>query len=992
MIDPADLRDVFDRAASLPPQDRAAFLARACGDNAALRQEVERLLAADQRAGSVFDSGSSGSDGHGAPMRDDASALRPGARLGPYVIVGAAGHGGMGEVYRARDTRLDRTVALKVLPSELVRDVTARRRFEREARAAAALSHPHICTLLDIGLQGEIDFLVMEFVDGETLAHRLARETPPLRESLRIGIEIAEALVAAHAAHIVHRDIKPGNVMLRPDGFVKVLDFGLAKLAPIATDGGDTTRALSTRAGLIVGTVAYMSPEQARGQDVDERTDVWSLGCVLYELVARRAPFAGTSTTDVLAAVLQSDPASLVAIDPTTPAELQRIVSKALRKDRHERYQTAKDLLVDLKSLRDTLTWPASHPEHPSTTSPLSSSWRNRTLAAVGVALVIAGGAAWWRVHPTSGPSSTPPPQPVQRSLTRLTFDAGLQTDPTFSPDGRFIAYASDKAGNFDIWVQPVAGGDAVQVTKSPAAETQPSWSPDGSTIAFHSERDGGGLYLVPALGGPERLLVSGGNHPTWSRDGSEIRFLADSVMMHDARMKAIPAGGGAVRTFLPAFTQSPMHWWWIAPHPDGRLSFLGWNARGPMGFYTVDSDEQVTESEVRKNLPPQLKRLLDPLWDLYGRHFFWNAQGTALLLEAKGENGVTNLWRVAVDPKTLEWTSFDQLTTGGGADVNATFSPDGTRIAFSTLTTSTRIWRFGLDQPRKGELSGQPVTEDLANASPASVSADGEMMIFNFARPGSLDRSSLWMKRFDTGASGPVDVDDPGSAKLSPDKHVIAFTRFADPGWMIFAQPFGGAARQITPRRPVWEEACDWLPDGRLLVSYQNSLEAWPMNLPGPASAPDTVFRIGGGIHSFAGLAEARFSPDHRWLAFVVVRDVTVGAQVGITSATGPPDRAWTPIPTTFSWTDKPRWSRDGKRLYFYAVEGSFLNLWAIGFDSSRGVTVGEPVRVARYDSPAFRIDPEMVGTGLGISDKFAFVPMRAATGNIWMLDSVDR
>ena len=235
--------------------------------------------------------------------------------------MGHVGAGGMGEVYRARDTRLDRSVALKVLPHDLIADATARRRFEREARAAAALTHPHICTVLDVGRQDALDYLVLEFVDGETLASCLARERLPVRETLRIAIEMAEALVAAHTVGIVHRDIKPGNVMLRPDGFVKVLDFGLAKLVgPIPTDGGETTQALSTHAGLIVGTVAYMSPEQARGGDVDARSDLWSLGCVLYEMAAGRQPFAGTSTTDVIAAVLQSDPVPLSVIDPTVPA------------------------------------------------------------------------------------------------------------------------------------------------------------------------------------------------------------------------------------------------------------------------------------------------------------------------------------------------------------------------------------------------------------------------------------------------------------------------------------------------------------------------------------------------------------------------------------------------------------------------------------------------------------------------------------------------
>ena len=353
---------------------------------------------------------------------------------------------------------------------------------------------------------------------------------------------------------------------MRRDGIVKVLDFGLAKLAPLGHESAEhahTTHAVvRTDAGTVVGTVDYMSPEQARGQPVDARTDVWSLGVLLYELIAGRRPFAGQSSSEVIAGILEHEPAPLARFEPDVPPELQRIVAKALRKDREQRYQVMKDLLLDLQALRDEVAeqsrsgpveqrsaGPLATPTLPPAPASTGATPRSQSsaeyvvtglarhkiavaaLTACDLALIVGG--AWWAMRTRH--SSNTVVAPTQRTLTRLTFGSGLQTNVTWSPDGRFIVYASDKAGNFDIWVQPVGGGDPVQVTRSAAQDTQPDWSPDGGSLVFRSERDGGGLFLVPALGGLERQLTSFGSYPHWSPDASEILFV-DSTMGHRKR------------------------------------------------------------------------------------------------------------------------------------------------------------------------------------------------------------------------------------------------------------------------------------------------------------------------------------------------------------------------------------------------------------------------------------------------------------------------
>lgn len=929
--------------------------------------------------------------------------LGPGSRLDAYELLQPIGAGGMGEVWLATELRLGRKVALKLLPADLTRDPARVRRFEQEARAASALSHPNVCTIHALGetSEGQL-YIAMEYIEGETLRRRIAAERLNIRESLDIAIQIASALVAAHANGIVHRDVKPENAIVRPDGFVKVLDFGLAKLTA-ATDSAAveaTQTAFRTDAGTVLGTYAYMSPEQARGQQVDARTDIWSLGVVLYEMVAGQSPFAGSSTSDALAAILDREPAPLARFEPDVPAELQRLVTKTLRKDRSQRYQTSQDLLLDLHALRDEVqaqrrsgSSPAVQPEESgqggASASASSLSTRRRMLAVASAAVVlaiVAAGLVWWGTH--SAPSAIPAGA-VPRTLSRLTFGPGLQTGVTFSPDGRFVAYASDRAGNFDIWVQPVAGGDPVQVTTSAAQDTQPAWSPDGSVIVFRSERDPGGLYLVPALGGAQRLLLDQGLHPSWSSDGKQVRFFAETFLHGSAHLYEVSSAGGQPRFILPEFSANG-RWFWISAHPDGRCSFLGVRGRGQdLGFFTVSGDGKVAESDIKTKLPAQLSRFLDGAWDVYGRRFRWNESGTALYLETKDNSGISNLWRVEVDAATMAWTSFERLTSGPGSDLHAALSGDGTRIAFSTLRESTRLWQlpFGPERQNLKLLDGRPITEEGSAVSYASVTLDGQFALYNLGRPGASDTTTLWFTDLQSGRPEPVGTDG-AHARMSPDKREVAYTKFATDrtlGYAIAVRALGGAERLITPWAKEWVAATDWIPDGSaVLVSQGNRLLAW-QSKGTREQAPRTVLKVAG----FA-VYGAKFSPNGRWLSLLVVTDK--GATIAVAPAEGPPHRNWTAIRTEHAWVDKPRWAPDGRRIYFLASEGSFLNLWAIPFDSERGVQTGLAFAVARFSSPAFRIDPGVSFTELDVSPDHVFLTMQSAAGNIWMLDDVDK
>ena len=417
-------------------------------------------------------------------------SLKSGQRLGPYEIESPIGAGGMGEVYRARDTRLDRTVAVKVLRSHAADNALARERFEREARAVSALSHPHICALFDVGEAEGFTFIVMEHLEGESLGDRLDKGPLSIKQVLLYGSQIADALDRAHRADIVHRDLKPGNVMLTKSG-AKLLDFGLAKSTleaePPAESSAPTESSPRRRRAAVLGTYQYMAPEQLEGMEADGRADIWALGCLLYEMTTGRPAFAGKSQASLISSIMRDVPEPIAERQPLVSTSLEHIVGKCLEKDREERWQSSHDVAEELRFLQSAGSQTGSTRAVVVSRPVLDK----KVLALVAVAALAAGvlGAVLGRSL-AGGPDT---PGGGVRMARQLTFEMGVEGSPALSPNGRLLAYVRETAGNADIYIQRVDGRNALNLTAdSPYADTSPSFSPDGSQIAFRSSEEVG--------------------------------------------------------------------------------------------------------------------------------------------------------------------------------------------------------------------------------------------------------------------------------------------------------------------------------------------------------------------------------------------------------------------------------------------------------------------------------------------------------------------
>jgi serine/threonine protein kinase/Tol biopolymer transport system component len=798
--------------------------------------------------------------------------------FGPYTLIAPLGSGGMGEVYRAQDIKLGREVAIKILPVHFTADAERRARFAREARLLATLNHPHIGGIYGLHEEHGTVALVLELVEGLTLADRLERGPLPIADALRIAQQIADALETSHEKGIIHRDLKPANVMLQRGAGVsssdlraKILDFGLAKA--IIADLSDAVTAADsfdrTGEGRILGTPAYMSPEQARGLLVDKRTDIWAFGCVLYEMLTGKRPFSGETVTDVMAAVLTTDP-DWRALPRETPQRVRLFLGRCLQKDPKMRLRDIGDARLDLAPLDEAALGLAPAP---GTARHTPSSSRFARLVLAGLVLALVAGVGWYR-RTTDSPSPAPTETaavPVDRPLRALTFGPGLQSDATFSPDGQSIAYASDRAGNSDIWIQSLEGGQPHQLTNSPAAETQPAWSPDGTRIVFRSDHGTGGLYLIPAKGGPVRQLTSFGIEPVWSTDGSEILFRTGYSIRHDAIHTVSPDGGAAPRELRQTFLRGGI-WHWIGPHPDGRISVIGTHEDRRVGFFTLSRDgSQVVVSTIPKDLPFDVTELVR-----LPSRFHWNAKGTALYLETTRQQ-VQNIWRVRVDPETLAWVAADRLTTGSGADVASALSPDGTRLAFAIERDSVRLWTYPLDA-KAGRITGPgvPLTPEDARARDAALSPDGRFAAYVLGRAGS-PRYELLLTDIDANKTELVGINAVGPAWSWDSQWLVYLVPRGDKAgadeWALAVRKIGGSERLIRDwNKESFVMPSGWTPDGQFVLGTYvppagtgfPKLVSFPA---APSAAPQHRTLL---EDPKSGLWQGGMSPVGQWLAFV--------------------------------------------------------------------------------------------------------------------------
>ncbi len=771
--------------------------------------------------------------------------LVPGVRLGPYEVLAPLGAGGMGEVYRARDTRLGREVAVKVLPADALADETRRQRFLREAQAASALNHPQIVTIHEIESHGDVDFIVMELVPGATLADRL--DHGPLRpeEALRLAIPIADALAAAHGAGIVHRDLKPANVMITPDGVVKVLDFGLAKVlpgqaqeeTPLAALAHSGTTASLSRAGTVVGTVGYMSPEQASGGNVDARSDVFSFGAVLYEMVTGRRAFTGHSGAETLVAVLREDPPPPSTLAHAVSRELERIILRCLRKDPSRRFQHMLDVKIELLELKEEHDSQASGARAASGVG--SAPLRRRGWIAIGglAALALAGlaFAGWraWRV------------QRVAASVVQLT--SALQAGSgSFAPDGNEIAFdADDRDGRRNLWLAIVGGAEVRRLTNDASADDHPAWSPDGRQIAFLRHRPGehrATIQLVSPLGGKERRLsdFAAWDQLSWSPDG---RWLAAAAAWWEAASRTgvflIPTAGGDPRQLT--VPEAPAYDTDVAFSPDGSaLAYV--RCDGALGSPACDVWVQPLDASARASGRP--RRVTSRRYPNAG--LAWSRDGRSILFGAAAGQD-SRLWRVAADGSAAP----ERLELAGAGAVEPTAVRGADRLAFVRIRSDSDIHRF-----RLGEGASPLVETSFYEGNP-QYSPDGRRLAFESVRVD--EGSQVWLA--DADGSNPTRLTQAagagqGSPRWSPDGRTIAFDVKGESGhfdvWTARAD--GSGLRQVT-----FDASDENMPsfsrDGRSLYYASNRtgrFEIWRSRVDGGGAEQITN---GGGFLPFESL-----------------------------------------------------------------------------------------------------------------------------------------
>jgi serine/threonine protein kinase len=785
----------------LEPDQRRRFLADASADEE-IRREVESLLA-HRAAGLTF------LERRGVDVAAEIVTRNPtepliGRTIGRYHVASLLGAGGMGIVYRAHDTRLGRDVALKILPEDFSRDPDPLIRFEREARLLASLNHPNIAAIYDLNEFESIQYLVLEFIEGETLAARLQRGSIPFGEALTICRQIAEALEAAHEHGVVHRDLKPANVMTTPNGAVKVLDFGIAKL--LAADGSPSpSGSTDTLGAFVVGTPSYMSPEQARGKPVDKRTDIWAFGCVLYEMLTGRMAFAGQTTTDTLAAILEREP-NWRFLPDATPITIRRLLRRCLEKDSKRRLRDIGDVRIEIDEA-------LSSPGQPE--SATGNDWTRalrgwRTVAIVSLAaLVIVGGTLTARLirAPRSGPETF---GPTRMTASRLTSYSGRQYAAALAPDGRSFVFVSNHAGSPDVWLRQVSGGEPVRLTNDAVEESDLVFSPDGESVYFtRVDEDGEAIWQIGTLGGQPRKVIASGHSAAPSPDGRTLAYMTVEAEDLSEALVVSRLDGSDKRSLarrVPGFPRVRPAW-----SRDGVLiSFVRAGLFAPANLFIVDT---------RSGQERQVTRFTRPAQGV-GQHA-WRDNHHVVVSYVPDPSHIpvaNDLAILNADDGSI--TRF--TTTISDNFLSPSLSADGSRLVATATGVLREVWKVPL-KSADPDVNGKSAVRLMDRSQDPFwifVTRDGQSLLYNSPASGSRN---LWTMPLDGSSKArqitALSGDAISHSAMSPDGTRVAFVSFVGGASDIWTQNVDGTdLRQLT-KDPAADSWPVWSPDGRSIA-----------------------------------------------------------------------------------------------------------------------------------------------------------------------------
>jgi serine/threonine protein kinase len=955
------LETIFQAAIEQPPDLRRTFIDDACAGDESLKSEAERLVSSFEEASDFIESPAflnriesseqadritnfhSGATG-GLP-RDWEAGLAVGRKIHQYELLSLLGAGGMGEVYLARDGQLDRQVALKLLPPHFTTEAAHVRRFGREARAASSLNHPNIITIHEIGEADDTHFIATEFIEGQTLREKIRTGLLELSEVVDIALQIASALSAAHAAGIVHRDIKPENIMVRPDGLVKVLDFGLAQ--PVehegVTQGSELQSSLDSRSdsGTLMGTIDYLSPEQVRSSDIDHRTDIFSLGVVLYEMVAGKRPFTGSSVAATFDAILINGPPPIVGRE--LPAQLSRIINRALEKDRDSRYPTADQLKADLKRLARAA-------------SPSMFSRAALTYLLLGVLLLAGVGYLVFR----SASEARGAKQQSEANYVKQTAGPGPELSPSLSPDGTRLVYASRAAGNWDIYIQPVRPGDSSGFPEprnltagSPFDDIHPSFSPDGKQIVFRSGREAGGIFVMDEEGKNVRKVADAGYTPVWSRDGTEIIVANGSGQRASLRspppsaLYAVNVETGRRREIIGGDAVQP------SCSPNGhRIAYWGMRLGGQRDIWTI-----ATKGGEPVEVTNDTNSDWNPVWAPDGRYLYF----------ASDRDGKMNMWRIQIDERSGQISGKPEPARLPGDYVqHFGFSTDGRLMAYVQESMRKSLYQIAFN-PTAQNAPGPPVQINQGSRvfSSPNVSPDGEWLVFT--NQGEKQEDLFTMRRDGKGlAQITNDIHRDRGPRWSPDGKKIAF--YSDRSgeyeiWLI--NPDGSGLEQLThtPEEnmifyPVWS------PDSQKILYRMSASSSFIIEV-GKAWDERRLERLPEFVQPALKFGPWNWSSDGRALAGVITGRQT--GSLGITLFSFQTHQF--EIVTSFGAA--PVWLSDNNRLLFEDQGTIFL------VDRRAKGTTHRIFSVAPNTISGFTVSPD---------DRSIFFSMDSSESDIWL------